>query len=55
MFAVDALEIVHMIVALAGLVILFWLAITAIRAMNVYIAKNRVSSMRNDQDYVARL
>ncbi len=55
MFALEAVSIVYMIVALAGLVILFWLAITAIRAMNIYIAKNRVSSMRNDQDYGARL
>jgi len=33
---------VYLIVALAGVVILFWLAITAIRALNVYIAKNRL-------------
>ncbi len=54
MFALDAFDIIYLIVALAGIAILFWLAITAIRAMNVYIAKNQVSST-HDADYGARL
>ncbi|WP_158603961.1 hypothetical protein [Cryobacterium tepidiphilum] len=33
---------VYLVVALAAVVILFWLAITAIRALSVYIAKNRL-------------
>ncbi len=54
MFALEAFGIIYIIVALAGIAILFWLAITAIRAMNVYIAKNQVASTQ-DADHGARL
>ena len=38
------LAIANLIFVLAAAVILFWLAITAIRALNVYIRKNRLPS-----------
>ncbi|MDH6235608.1 hypothetical protein [Cryobacterium sp. CG_9.6] len=41
MFQYNAFVTVSLIAALAAVVVLFWLAITAIRALNVYIAKNR--------------
>ena len=47
--------VIYIAISVAGLVILFWLAITAIRAMNVYIARNRSSSTRDDPNYGARL
>lgn len=38
---------IYLIAALAAVVLLFWLVITAIRALNIYIAKNRTP--RTDQ------
>lgn len=43
----NVFSVVYLVMALAAVVILFWLAITAIRALNVYIAKNRLP--RTDQ------
>lgn len=37
----SVLVVVYLVVLLAAFVILFWLAITAIRALNIYIRKNR--------------
>jgi hypothetical protein len=37
----DVLSTVYLILALAAVVTLFWLAVTAIRALNVYLATNR--------------
>ena len=48
MFQFNAFVTVYLIAALAAVVVLFWLAITAIRALNVYIAKNRQPS--NDEE-----
>ena len=48
MFQFNAFVTVYLIAALAAVVVLFWLAITAIRALNVYIAKNRQPS--NDKE-----
>lgn len=55
MIAASAFGIISMVISLAGIVILFWLAITVIRALNVYIAKNRVSSLRDDPNYGSHL
>ncbi len=40
MFALGAFEVICLIIALAGIATFFWLAI---RAMNVYIARNTIS------------
>lgn len=48
MFQFNAFVTVYLIAALAAVVVLFWLAITAIRALNVYIAKNHQPS--NDKE-----
>lgn len=40
MFELGVLGIVSVLLSIAGVVVFFWLAFTAIRAMNVYIAKN---------------
>ena len=46
MFGIDGLEVIFLLIPLAGIATLFWLAITAIRAMNVYIARNRIDDHR---------
>ncbi len=58
MFAASGFALVYLLVLLAGVVILFWLAITAIRALNVYIANNKAAptvletqaTQRNEDD-----
>ncbi|MET4705830.1 hypothetical protein [Frigoribacterium sp. UYMn621] len=39
------LVVLYFVVIAAAVVVLFWLAITAIRALNVYIRKNRLPSI----------
>ncbi|MBC7725451.1 MAG: hypothetical protein H7146_11995 [Burkholderiaceae bacterium] len=45
---VTVYSIVLGVVALAAIVALFWLVITIIRALNVYIAKNRLQMARDE-------
>ncbi len=44
MFELDAFEVIYLLLLIAVPVILAWLAITAIRALNVCIAKNKAPS-----------
>ncbi len=41
MFELDAFEVIYLLLLITVPVILVWLAITAIRALNVYISKNK--------------
>lgn len=59
MFEITVLGILYLLVAIAGVVVSFWLAFTAIRAMNVYIALNdpslSIDHRMADPDYEVQL
>lgn len=48
MFELGVFGIVSLLLSIAGVVVFFWLIFTAIRALNVYIAKND-PSLRKDR------
>ncbi len=53
MIAASMFGTIYMVISVAAVVILFWLAITVIRALNVYIARNRIVTSQDDPNHMA--